>query len=121
MTHSKFRPDENAVPVNEPVTVTLNSGEEASVTFSPIKQVSEHVVITLAVSKSADTTYTIEMDGTAVFGPASIPPTDIDDSVQTFMPPRDFSQHCKVKISNLGSSTTTYHVQLVGFERGGGE
>ena len=112
------QPGEGAVPVNEPVTVTLNSGEEATVSFAPIKQVTEHVVVTLAASKSADTTYEVQMDDQTVFGPASIPPTDIDDTVQTFVPPRDFRQECKVRVSNLGSSTKTYHVQLIGYERG---
>ena len=116
MSHD--RPGENAVPVNEPVTVTLNAGQEATVSFAPIQNVTEHVVVTLAASKAPDTTYEVKMDGTVVFGPASIPPTDIDDTVQTFVPPRDFSQSCKVRVSNLGSSTKTYHVQLIGYERG---
>lgn len=113
-------PDDNDVPVNETAAVTLDSGQEAVVTFSPIQNITEHAVIVLAVSKQKDTTYTIEMDGGEVYGPAAIPPTDIDDTVQTFIPPRSFSSECRVKVANTGASTRTYHVQLIGYEKAEG-
>lgn len=118
MTHA--RPGEDAVPVNEPVSVTLNAGEEAVVEFSPIGQVVEHAVVVLAISKAKDTTYEISMDGTTVFGPSGIPPTDIDDTVQTFIPPRSFGSNCTVTVSNTGAATKTYHVQLIGYEQDAG-
>jgi len=53
-----------------------------------------------------------------VFGPAPIPPTDIDDLQVTFTPALGFSQSMEVIVRNLSATTgeRDYSIQPVGYE-----
>jgi len=44
-----------------------------------VQNSAEFRVGTVAISKRPDSEYVVRMDGETVFGPAPIPPTDIDD------------------------------------------
>lgn len=102
---------------NEATSVTLDPGQKGTITFEPEDRQSDYYLPMLAASKIEDSEYEILTDGTTTFGPAPIPPTDIDDDNQTFIPPETFSDYCDVEISNLGSNTQTYIVQAKGWER----
>lgn len=112
--------EEGDVPFNEPATVVLGPNEQGTVTFESSQRGSTFYLPLLAVSKRPSSTYEVRMDnGRTVFGPAAIPPTDVDDLAQTFHPCLQFTDKMQVIVSNLsGSTTRTYHVQPVGFERG---
>lgn len=120
MTTSPLTPSPNDVPFNEPQTVQLASNQQATVSFVPQQRNTTFVLPQVAVSKVANTTYAVRIDDETVYGPAGVPPTDIDDSGQTFYPARRFSKKLEILITNVGSSTQTYHVQPVGWELGGG-
>lgn len=106
-------------PFNESASVTLDAGQEATVTFSPDRKVqSTYFLATVAVSKFSDSDYEIETDGTTEYGPAPIPPTDPDDDSDTFRPPTTFEDMVTITVANLDSSATrTYYFQVVGWER----
>lgn len=116
---SPLKPSKNDVPFNEPQTVTLGANQQATVSFTPQQRNTTFVLPQVAISKAPTTTYTVRVDQQTVFGPAAIPPTDIDNSTQTFFPPRRFSNKLEILVVNVGSSTRTYHVQPVGWELGG--
>ncbi len=109
-------PAEDALPFNAPTAVTLDVGEQATVTFEPEKRVTEFVLPIMAVSKHSDTTYTVRTDDETVFGPAPVPPTDPDDLQQTFYPPQRFDQSLTVEVANVGGRAAVYVVQPVGWE-----
>lgn len=112
---------ENDTPFNQPATVVLQPGEQATVTFEAQQRRSVFFLPLLAVTKVPAATYEVRMDDRTVYGPCAVPPTDIDDLAQTFHPCLRFSEQMEVVISNLSeSSTRTIHVQPVGFERSDG-
>lgn len=105
-------------PFCEPTQVTLDVGEQATLTFEPVSQDAMFRVGTVAMSKLAQSEYEVELDGETVYGPAPIPPTDIDDLAMTFYPALGFSQRLRVIVRNLKDTTggRTYSVQPVGYE-----
>jgi len=106
-----------AVPFNEPVAARVDPGEKLTASFSPIQNVATFAVPIVAASKHKDSTYEVRMDGEQVFGPAPVPPTDVDDLQQTFLPEREFERSMTVVCRNLsGSTTRRYVVQPVGWE-----
>ncbi|MHB9287365.1 hypothetical protein ACKVMT_10045 [Halobacteriales archaeon Cl-PHB] len=107
----------DAVPFNEPVSARVDAGKKLTATFEPVHNNARFAVPILAASKHAEATYEVRMDDEPVYGPAPIPPTDIDDLVQTFMPPREFTRSLTVICRNVSSSTTRrFTVQPVGWE-----
>lgn len=106
----------NDQPFNQPVTVTLKDGEEATITFVPEQRGSTFVLPILAMTKEAGTIYKAEDDGSANYGPHEIPPTDIDDTQVTFIPAETFRNKLEVTITNLSGTAHTYHVQPIGYE-----
>ncbi len=111
-------PSETDRPFCEPTSVALGSNEEATLTFWPVQNSAEFRVGTVAISKRPDSEYVVRMDGETVFGPAPIPPTDIDDLQVTFTPARGFSQELEITVRNLDDSTggRLYSVQPLGYE-----
>lgn len=104
-------------PFNVVETVTLDPSEKATVTFTPDNRVSDYFLPVVAVSKYDQSTYRVSTDSTAEFGEASLPPTDPDDTADTFRPPETFSESCTVEITNLSGVTRAYNIQLIGWER----
>jgi len=117
-------PSEYATPVNEPVTAEIAAGGRATFTFEPTQRNTPGFVMPIvAASKLPDSSYTVKFDGRRVFGPASAPPTDIDDLGVTFYPAYEFEEKLEVIVENLADSgSRTYTVQPVGYQKpSGGE
>jgi hypothetical protein len=113
-------PAPDATPVNEPVSVRLDVGEQATVTFETVQSVSDLMVPIVAISKHPESVYKVSSDGTRRYGPADIPPTDVDDLSVCFVPALRFDSKLTVEVTNLSSSTRNYHIQPVGWEPFGG-
>lgn len=114
-------PTPGATPFNEPATVRLQSGEKATVEFSTVQAVTELHVPVVAVSKHPQSAYVVSADGRNRYGPADIPPTDIDDLQVCFLPALTFGNSLTVEVTNLGSSARDYHIQPIGWEPRGGD
>lgn len=112
-------PSEMDKPVNEPLSELLDCGQRAIFTFEPRQQSTPGFVVpTVAASKHPESSYTVWFDDQQVYGPSAIPPTDIDDTVVTFIPAFEFADELKIQVENLSSSTTRdYVVQPIGYER----
>jgi|AntDeeMetagen681_2_1112603.scaffolds.fasta_scaffold22937_2 hypothetical protein len=111
-------PAETDRPFCEPTSVSLDSNEEATLTFRPVTNDAEFRIGTVAISKRPDSEYVVRMDEEVVFGPAPIPPTDIDDLAVTFTPARGFEQSLSITVRNLQDTTgeRLYSIQPVGYE-----
>jgi len=111
-------PEPTDRPFAETASVSLASGEEVTLEYQPVSNDTMFRVGTVAVSKRADTEYVVRMDDEVVFGPAPIPPTDIDDLQVTFTPALGFSQSMEVIVRNLSATTgeRDYSIQPVGYE-----
>lgn len=111
-------PDPSARPINDPETVELAPGEQATVTYEPDKRVTEVRFPTVAISKDKHTTYRIRVDSDDKFGPADVPPTDVDDLGPTFLPALTMRRELVIEVTRLSSATgsVTYTVQPVGWE-----
>lgn len=110
-------PAPDDVPYNDPITRSVDPGQQLIVTFEPTQQVTEFVLPTLAVSKHPSSSYEVWRDGEKVYGPAPIPPTDIDDLTATWLPARRFSSKLRIIVRNLSENTTRrYSIQPIGWE-----
>ncbi|GGN97637.1 hypothetical protein [Haloarcula pellucida] len=115
------KPDPGDVGYNDPITRRLNPGEMLIVTFEPTQRVTDFALPFLAMSKHPESSYEVWMDGSRQYGPAPIPPTDIDDMVPTFIPAKRFSESMTVYVRNLSDTTArTYSVQPIGWEASNG-
>ncbi|SEW10124.1 hypothetical protein [Halobacterium jilantaiense] len=105
-------------PFAETASVDLASGEEITLTYEPVSNDAMFRVGTVAISKRADTEYVLRMDDEVVFGPAPVPPTDVDDLQVTFTPALGFSHSMEVVVRNLSATTgdREYAIQPVGYE-----
>ncbi|WP_058366399.1 hypothetical protein [Haloparvum sedimenti] len=113
-------PAEGDIPWNQPLTVELNGGEKATVEFNAEQRTNDGLVLpTLAISKYQYSSYAAWLDGETEprYGPASVPPTDVDDASVTFMPAYQFDQTLTVEVMNLSDQYREYHIQPIGFER----
>ena len=118
MTDVVPAPDANDIPVNEPVSVDIGSGEQATVTFTARQRTNEGFVLPIvAVSKRSQSSYEIATDDEQIYGPAAIPPTDIDDLGVCFVPAYEFEQELEVQVTNLSDTEREYHIQPIGYER----
>ena len=115
MIGSRFPPDD-ATPLATPKTVRLDGGEEATITWTPERSGTTFYLQVLAASKASESTYRIKADGSVIYGPAAIPPTDIDDLVPVWNPAHEFTTSLELRIQNVGTGTRTYHAQPVGYE-----
>jgi len=120
MTGVVPQPADGDLPFNEPVTVTLGPAEVAQLEFTPKQNSTTFVLPIVAVSKHPGTEYRVKADGDVVYGPASVPPTDIDDLQVTFLPARKFETKLLVEIANVGATERRYTAQPVGWETTGG-
>lgn len=116
------RPTPSATRINEPVTATLPPNEKATFTFDAKGRTSDLVIPIVAISKLPSFTYEVRSDGSPQYGPARIPPTDIDDLSVCFIPALEFSETLVVEVANLSPNERTVHAQLIGWESAeGGE
>jgi hypothetical protein len=112
LEHPSIREDR---AINNPETAEVGPGERATFTWTPENTGTTFVLPELSVSKHPETTYEVKLDGSTRFE-APIPPTDIDDSGQTFLPPITFEQELTVIVRNFSDSTRDYHAQPKGWE-----
>jgi len=113
-------PAADDVPYNDPITRTVDPGEQLTVEFSPTQQVTQFILPLLAISKHPASSYEAWMDGKRVYGPAPVPPTDIDDLGATFIPAHRFSSSLTIYVRNLSDATTRqYTIQPIGWEVSG--
>ena len=109
-------PSATDTPFLEPYTVTVPAGSKAVVEFTPEESQSVFYLASVAISKEAETTYELRDDGTPMYGPAAVPPTDIDDSAVTWVPCQRFRDSLSVIIKNVSSAERTYTVLPMGYE-----
>lgn len=114
-------PTPDAVGVNEPATVELDPGEKATVTYQQKQRVSSLRLPIIAISKFSGCVYEIRADGKERYGPAEIPPTDIDDLSVCFLPALHFEDELTIEVTNLGEVARTIHMQPIGWEPEDGE
>ena len=106
---------------NSPSTIELDPGERGTVRFDPKNRVSELVLPIVAMSKHDGVIYSVRADGKDRYGPAQIPPTDVDDLGVCFLPALRFEDSLTCEVTNLGTSTRRIHIQPVGWEPGGSD
>lgn len=109
-------PSPDEVPVLEGRQQQLSVGQEYRVTFEATQAGVDFRLATVGISKVPGTTYEIRIDGETVYGPAPIPPTDVDDLTVTFLPTYVVDATLTVIVSNVSGSTATYSVQPLGWE-----
>jgi len=116
-------PEPGDVPLNEPVSVDLQGGEQATVTFTASTRTNGGFILPiLAASKYSQSTYEVALDDENIYGPTTIPPTDIDDLEVCWVPAWEFGQEIEVTVTNLSDTERLYHIQPIRFERtAGGE
>jgi len=113
-------PQPGDIPYNDPISRELDGGQKLVVTFNPTQRVTDFVLPILAMSKHPESSYEVWIDGEQVYGPAPIPPTDIDDLVTTFLPAKRFKSSMRVICRNLSSNTPrSYSIQPIGWEVSG--
>jgi len=111
-------PDETASSITETNSVSLSPGQRAVITFTPDRSSTRFRLGVVAITKEPETSYMIQMDGNVQFGPADIPPTDIDDLSLAWIPALLLEDEMRVIIEDLRSSgnARTYYVQPIGYE-----
>lgn len=111
-----LRPPEDSIPLCEPETVELQGGQKATIEFSPERSSTTLQIVTPAVSKYSESSYEIRLDGNTKYGPAALPPTDVDDMAGMWRPARQAQNEVQIIIKNLSGVSRTYHTQLIGWE-----
>jgi hypothetical protein len=107
--------DGDAAPVLDAVVDELEPGERLVVTSEPDGGETVHVDC-VAASKFRGLTYEVRTDGTTRYGQAGIPPTDVDDLTQTFVPALEFDRELKTIVRNPSTTTRVVAVQVRGWE-----
>jgi len=113
-----YSPPESATPAATAETVDLGQGQQGTIEFTPEQSGTTFRIPVVAASKRADTVYTVKMDGNTIWGPTSIPPTDIDDLSPVWKPAQRFETSLTIEISNVARTggVRTYHALPVGWE-----
>lgn len=102
------------IPVNKPEVVDLPAGSKATFRFEP--DASGMWVDVVAASKYKGLTYELIVDDDTRFGPAGIPPTDVDDLATTHNPRLEVERHLKMIVRNPSATDRTVAVQIRGVE-----
>lgn len=104
------------IPFNEAITREVAPGEKLIAQFEPEQRTTTFRLACLGISKHPGTTYEVRIDGNSAYGPAPIPPTDVDDLVVTWCPALSFQSELQVIVRNVGEQTRFYTIQPVGYE-----
>lgn len=108
-------PDGNWFPVNEADGAEIPAGSRAEFAFTP--DASGMHVDAVAASKYTGLTYEVTVDDTNRFGPAPVPPTDIDDMVTTHNPRMEVSQKLVITVRNPSDLDRYVAAQVRGAEQ----
>lgn len=103
------------IPVNEADGTEIPAGSKAEFTFTP--DASGMQLDAVAASKYRGLSYEVRADGDQRFGPAPIPPTDIDDMTTTHNPRLEVSRDLVITVRNPSSSTRFVAAQVRGVEQ----
>ncbi|MFB6302770.1 MAG: hypothetical protein ABEH78_07925 [Haloferacaceae archaeon] len=101
-------------PLNDAERTNIPSGNQATFTFDP--DGSGMWVDVVAASKFDGLTYEVRVDQTRRFGPAGVPPTDIDDLNTTHKPPLEVNRQLKIIVRNPSATDRTVAAQVRGWE-----
>jgi hypothetical protein len=113
---SLYDPPDDAVSVHLAKVVAIPGNSRARVTFTPRQTGTTFELPIVAASKSGESTYEVQADGSERYPQAGIPPTDIDDLSPCFMPPLSFNRELTMTIRNTRDAERLYGIQLVGWE-----
>lgn len=108
-------PEGDWIPVNEATGAEIPAGNRAKFRFEP--DASGMHVDSVAASKFAGLTYEVTVDGDQRFGPAPIPPTDIDDMVTTHNPRMSVDRELVITVRNPSAADRTVAAQVRGVEQ----
>ncbi|MUW13921.1 hypothetical protein GJ633_04035 [Halorubrum sp. CBA1125] len=106
---------DNWIPVNEADGTEIGSGQRATFTFTP--DASGMRVDVVAASKYRGLTYEVIVDDDTRFGPAPVPPTDIDDMVTTHNPRMPVDQELDIIVRNPSATDRYVAAQVRGIEQ----
>jgi hypothetical protein len=102
------------IPVNDAEGVNLPAGQKGVFVFKP--DASGMWVDMVAASKYRGLTYEIKVDGDLRYGPAPIPPTDVDDSGVTHKPPMEVDRQLTLTVRNPSGTDRAVDAQIRGWE-----
>ena len=111
-------PPDKATPVHAVEQVRIPAGQRARIRFTPEQSGTSFSVPIVAMGKRKGTTYEVVADGVTRYEQAALPPTDVDDLSQCFMPPLEFQTKLELLIRNTTGKDQTYGMQIVGWENG---
>jgi hypothetical protein len=95
----------------------LDEGEKLVATFTPEGATTDARLPIVAMSKFPGATYEVQIDGDTHYGPAAIPPTDVDDTDVTFLPAFQWSESIRGIVRNVsGGDQREATVQVIGWE-----
>lgn len=103
------------IPVNEADGTDVPAGTRAVFTFTP--DAGGMQIDSVAASKFDGLTYEVTVDGTNRFGPAPIPPTDVDDMATTHNPRIEVDRQLVITVRNPSTSDRTVAAQVRGIEQ----
>lgn len=103
------------IPVNEADGTEIPAGSRAEFTFTP--DASGMQLDAVAASKYRGLSYEVVVDDDQRYGPAAIPPTDIDDMTTTHNPRLEVSRELVITVRNPSSSSRFVAAQVRGVER----
>lgn len=104
-------------PVNTAAGGEVPPGSKIVIEFEPEQRSTTFRMPVLAISKYPDAEYSIKADGEQIFGPAPVPPTDVDDLDVCFIPAVTWGSSIEVTARNLSEqSTRMFTAQLIGWE-----
>jgi hypothetical protein len=103
------------LPVNQATGAEIPAGSKAAFEFTP--DASGMEIDTVAASKYRGLTYTVKVDGEIRFGPAPIPPTDVDDLSTTHNPRVEVDRQLRILVKNPSATDRFVAAQLRGIEQ----
>lgn len=110
-------PNPSDRPYNVTETKVLDQGERMTATFTPEGATTDARMPIVAMSKYPGATYEVQIDDETRYGPASVPPTDIDDMTVTFIPAYRWNKKVKCIIRNVsGGNGRETTAQILGWE-----
>jgi hypothetical protein len=108
-------PEGDWIPVNEATGAEIPAGSRGTFRFEP--DASGMRIDSVAASKFAGLTYEVRVDSDTRYGPAPIPPTDIDDMVTTHNPRMEVDQKLVHIVRNPSNADRTVAAQVRGVEQ----
>ena len=103
------------IPVNNADGTDIPAGSKATFRFTP--DASGMELDAIAASKYRGLTYEVRVDGDQRYGPAPIPPTDIDNLATTHNPRLPVDRELKMIVRNPSDTDRYVSAQIRGIEQ----